>query len=403
MAVRSTRRSFLAMAALTPFALAACASSAPTASAVATMTTPGGKPTPAGADVYKIGLIGTLSGSQASLGLAQVRGSEIALDDINARGVNGKNVTTVLADDKGDPLNAREQFRRLVNEEKVVAVMGATSSTIAEALVTEANAVRMPYVLTMPGGHRLTSDVSGGANWIFRNALVDDTQGEFLTNFALQSGYKRPSLITDTTITGQNGAEAVLRNLDLVGLPLAAYVPFLAGGKDYAGEVAKLKSAQTDSIIFWGNGGDGATVRRALKAQGMVDIPYLHGWTSSQTEFVWDNRDVTEGSLVVQAYVVDNSKKSQDLYQRYARKYNTDRVDVATGVAQTYDATFLLAQALGVAKGGGEALRQALVSLESFDGIIKTYSPAWTETRRDALIEQNYILTVVKNGRLVRK
>ena len=98
-------------------------------------------------EFLKIGSIQDMSGTTSVFGNAITRGAELAIEKINAQGgVNGKKLKLITLDTKGDPKEAINAYNRLVDQEKVVAVLGPPISNIGLALAPIANTKKVPVV-----------------------------------------------------------------------------------------------------------------------------------------------------------------------------------------------------------------------------------------------------------------
>jgi branched-chain amino acid transport system substrate-binding protein len=94
-----------------------------------------------------IGSIQDMSGTTSVFGNAITRGAELAIEKLNAQGgINGKKVKLITLDTKGDPKEAINAYNRLVDQEKVVAVLGPPISNIGIALAPIANAKKVPVI-----------------------------------------------------------------------------------------------------------------------------------------------------------------------------------------------------------------------------------------------------------------
>ena len=111
--------------------------------AVAVAGCGGGSPAkPADSKDIKVGVVYELTGGTASFGTAANNGTKLAFKEINAAGgVLGKQITMVSADNKGEPSESANAMTKVISQDKVVAVVGFTTSSngIAGSAVNEAN------------------------------------------------------------------------------------------------------------------------------------------------------------------------------------------------------------------------------------------------------------------------
>ena len=122
----------------------------------------------------KLGLIAAMSGQSAKSGEAIVRGLNIALDEINARGgLLGRKVELVVRDDESNPAKGIVAARELVQREKVVAMFGGLDTPVSLAIVPFANQSKIPFMGVWAAGTPITRN-GAAENYVFRVSAVDE-------------------------------------------------------------------------------------------------------------------------------------------------------------------------------------------------------------------------------------
>src|SRR5438093_5818561 len=162
------RTRLFALAAATSVLLAACGGG-----------TPGAQPsasTGPKADI-KVGLAISLTGAANIYGPAQQNGAKLAMEQINtAGGIDGAKIALVVEDDA----SARDQgitvFRKLINEDKVAAILGPTLSGVAAGAHPVAQQAGLPVIAISNTGLGIVGKCDYGAcDWIFRASLGEQT------------------------------------------------------------------------------------------------------------------------------------------------------------------------------------------------------------------------------------
>jgi branched-chain amino acid transport system substrate-binding protein len=106
----------------------------------------GGTTTTTG-DTIKVGVYGDLTGQTSSFGQSTKNGIELAVEEINkAGGINGKQIQLVVEDDQGRPEQAKTVVSKLINQDKVVAVLGEVASTNSLAAAPVAQEAKIPMI-----------------------------------------------------------------------------------------------------------------------------------------------------------------------------------------------------------------------------------------------------------------
>lgn len=163
---KSSLKFALALLVLVAFAVTGCGGGAPAAK-------------PAESKDIKIGVVYELTGGTASFGTAANNGTKLAFKEINAAGgVLGKQITTVTADNKGEPSESANAMTKVITQDKVVAVVGFTTSSngIAGSAVNEAS--KIPFVAAATTNPKVTVDEKTGKAKPTPSAFVSSTRSK---------------------------------------------------------------------------------------------------------------------------------------------------------------------------------------------------------------------------------
>ncbi|MBF0096207.1 MAG: branched-chain amino acid ABC transporter substrate-binding protein [Magnetococcales bacterium] len=216
----------------------------------------------------KIGVAGPFSGSDASFGEQFWRGVEQGAADLNAAGgILGRPLQLVKADDACEPKQASAVASRLVDREKVAAVIGhfCSSSTIpASAIYADAG------VLMITPGSTNPLVTERNLSTVFRMCGRDDQQGVVGAEFIVQRlNGQRVAVLHDKTTYGQGLADAMKKRLHVLGKQEVLYEGLTRGEKDFNALVTKLKAVQTDAVYFGGYHSEAGPLVRQMREQGM--------------------------------------------------------------------------------------------------------------------------------------
>lgn len=216
----------------------------------------------------KIAVAGPMTGSNATFGEQLRRGAQSAVEDINkAGGINGQQLELVVADDACEPKQAVTVASRLVEQEKVVAVVGhfCSSSTIpASATYAEANVLMITPGSTNPKvtGNKLPV--------VLRTCGRDDQQGMVAANYIVDKlKARKVAIIHDKDTYGKGLADATKAHLNKRGVKEVIYEGLTRGEKDFNALVTKIKGAGVDLVYFGGLTPEAATLVRQLREQGV--------------------------------------------------------------------------------------------------------------------------------------
>lgn len=242
-----------------------------------------------------IGVAGPHTGSSAPFGLQLWKGAEKAVEDINkAGGINGKMLRAVKADDACLPAQAKSVANKLVNTDRVNAVVGhfCSSSTLpASAVYRENNLLMITPASTNPA---LTENKNfapkdcasitdakkkeqcelGNYSTVMRTCGRDDQQGptsaEFIVN---QLKAKNVAVIHDKDTYGQGLADAMKAKLKALGQKdPVLYEGLTRGEKDFNALVTKIKAAKADVVYFGGLYAEAGPLVRQMREQGLKAV-----------------------------------------------------------------------------------------------------------------------------------
>ncbi|MEO5340543.1 MAG: branched-chain amino acid ABC transporter substrate-binding protein [Magnetococcus sp. MYC-9] len=227
------------------------------------------------AEPIKIGMAGPFSGADASFGEQLWRGAEQAAADINAAGgVLGRPIQLIKADDACEPKQASAVASRLVDMDKVVAVVGhfCSSSTIpASTIYADAG------VLMMTPGSTNPAITERQLPTLFRMCGRDDQQGVVGADFVVkQLKAQRVAVLHDKTTYGQGLADSMRNRLRSAGQTEVLYEGLTRGEKDFNALVTKLKGVQADAVYFGGYHSEAGPLVRQMREQGMK-APLISG------------------------------------------------------------------------------------------------------------------------------
>lgn len=231
-----------------------------TALVVLAASLPGAAAPPTGAPTeLKLGFVDFLSGPAVLFGASGKNLAEWLVDKWNREGgIRGVKVKLVIVDEAGGPDRVVTEFRRLVLDEKVDAVVGYTSSASCLAVAPVAEELRVLTVIHICGTRRLTEDRS--LRYVFRTSNHQAADSVMLARYVLKL---KPDV---KTIAGANedyawGRDswddfrgAMLRLKPEVKVSAELWTKIQAG--EYSAEISKLLAAKPDVVhsTFWAAG-----------------------------------------------------------------------------------------------------------------------------------------------------
>ncbi|MFX1445985.1 MAG: branched-chain amino acid ABC transporter substrate-binding protein [Promethearchaeota archaeon] len=219
----------------------------------------------------KIGIVGALTGPQATFGLDYLNAAKLAVNEANLEGgVLGKNIELVPMDDKADPKEAVSVAHKLVSDPDVVAVVGYPNSGNALPASKIFHENMVPLVITAATNPKITQQ---GFENLFRICPTDDIQGPAAADFAINILKKKNfSLIHDKTAYGQGLAEEFKRKLQMEGCEIVAYETITEGERDFTAILTRIIAKNQEVIYFGGMYPEGGLLLKQAKSLGSKAI-----------------------------------------------------------------------------------------------------------------------------------
>jgi len=200
-------------------------------------------------NTIKIGLAAVQTGPDGQIGKTMLQGSQIAIDEWNARGgVLGKKIVTVWRDDEGRPDKAVTVAQELVNE-GVVAVIGHFNSgcTLPASAIYSRNNVLQ---ITMSNNSKITEQ---GFPALFRIDGKDSQQGDVIAPFLLKKlGLTRLAIFHDKTAFGEHLAEQIQKSFIAGGGQVVLLNGISKTELDFRSNIALLKNSPAQALYWAG-------------------------------------------------------------------------------------------------------------------------------------------------------
>src|SRR5205814_6750643 len=133
------------------------------------------------ADEIVIGEYGSLTGTTATFGHSTHNAVMLATEQLNAAGgIGGKKVRIIVEDDQSKPEEAATAVTKLINQDKVVALIGEVASSRSLAAAPIAQAAKVPMISPSSTNAKVTQV----GDYVFRVCFIDEFQGLVMAKFA---------------------------------------------------------------------------------------------------------------------------------------------------------------------------------------------------------------------------
>ena len=321
----------------------------------------------ASGDSITIGTVTTNSGTAAAYGEAEVKGFELAVSEINAKGgINGKKVKLESMDDKGDATEASNAYNKLAGDNNGLAVAGPTISATTAAVAPLADQSKL--VTIAPAA---TSDSIETGNYLFRTCFKDSYQGEVAARFAAENlKVKKVAVLYGTGDPYSSGVgEAFAKAAEKLGLEVVdKESSSSADDTEYSAQLQKIQASGAELLYapyYYSVAGPYIIPQaRSVGFEGYVMGP--DGYDG--LKLTGDKSQYNKTYYTTHYSADDNTNtKVQDFIKSYKSKNNAEP---NTFAALGYDTIYMIKQA--IEKAGENATREDVrnaVAGMTFEGV----------------------------------
>jgi len=351
-----------------------------------------------GAEPIKLGAVMRLS-IGADDGIPCRRGVEMAVDEVNkAGGINGRQVQLIVEDEKDSPASAVNAVQKLINVDKVVAIIGPMTSgdtMAAGKIADEAKVIMISPTATTP-------KLSGyGAN-ICRGCSRIDKQAEVLTDYVAKNWKpKTVGIFFSNEPYGKGCADLFTKFFEKHGIKVVATESFMRGSRDFKAQLTKIKATNPDFLFIPGYTPETAPAAAQARQLGMQQ-KILGVYGDMNPAYIKLAGPAAEGHVIGGEYDENyDTPKNKAFVKNYNElvKKNNDPYNIMFA-ALAYDATSVILDAMKKNGPTSEGIRKYVGEVKDFDGVTGKLSFDKDHDVQRAGTAGIYVLEV-KNGKYV--
>lgn len=299
---------------------------------------------------YKIGAVFSVTGAASFLGEPEKNTVLMLAEQINrAGGINGRPIEVIIEDSKSDETQAVLAAKKLIEKDKVLAIIGPTTTGESMALIPIVTKAQTPMI-SVAAGAGITQPVRE-RYWIFKTAQYDTSAVEAIYTYMKKKGISKIGIMTITTGFGDSGRKALLELAPKFGISIVADERYGPKDTDMTAQLTKIKAAGAQAVINWSIGPGQVIVTKNWHALKM-GIPLLqsHGWGSKKNiELAGKAAEgviAPLGRLVIWDKLPDKHPQKA-LLKKYATDYETKfKAEPSTFGGHAYDAFMMVVEAL---------------------------------------------------------
>lgn len=350
-------------------------------------------------DTIKIGAILAVTGPASFLGAPEARALEMLVNDTNKKGgINGKKIELIIKDSGASPERAISFAKQLIEEEKVFAIIGPSTSGETMAIKNIAEEGKT-ILMSLAAAEVIVNPV---APHVFKVAPKDSLAVEMIFNQMKKMGISKIGVLSSNTGFGKAGKEQIEKLASSHGVQILISEVYDKAATDLTAEVTKLKAAGVEAVLNWSIEPAQSIVLKNVKQIGLkVPVFQSHGFANIQ--YVKAAGDAAEGVLFPASRIIVADQLSPKHPQKavvmaFKKEYESRfKEDVSTFAGHSYDSFKILERAIREAGLNREKVRSAIENMKGFVGTAGIFNLSPTD--HNGLDISAFEMLTVRNGK----
>jgi branched-chain amino acid transport system substrate-binding protein len=345
----------------------------------------------------KIGALFSVTGPPSFLGEPERNTAQMVVEEINkAGGIKGRMLELVVYDTQGDATKAVKAATRLIKEDKVVAIIGPSTTGDSMAVIPIVEKAQIPLI-SCAAGIKITEPVK---KWVFKTAQNDSLAVARIYEHLKKNKISKVAILTVSDSFGASGREQLKTQAANFGIQIVSDDTYGPKDTDMTSQLTKIRSSQAQVVICWGTNPGPAVIARNAKQLGLKLPLYMSHGVSSK-KFIDLAGEAAEGIILPSGKVLvadllpktDKQKKSLLSFVKDYQNHYKAEGDHFGGHA--WDAVMLLKGALEKGADTPAAIRDQLEKTRHFAGIGGIFS--YSSEDHSGLTRDAFVLVEIKN------
>jgi branched-chain amino acid transport system substrate-binding protein len=339
-----------------------------------------------------IGVSGPLTGQNAQYGAQWKKGFDLALEEVNVKGVKGRPLQYVFEDSQADPRQSVAIAQKFVSDPKIVVEVGdfsSTASMAASSIYQRAGLVQFGFTNSHP-------NFTKGGDFMWSNSVSQADEQPRLAKYAADLGFKRLAVLYLNTDWGRSSQAIFAETAKGLGAEVVASEGYQPDEKDFRSTLVRVRDAKPDAIVLISYYADGALITRQTRSVGLTQ-PIVASGSIYSPKFIELAGEASNGVFTESNFFPNDTRPEvQTFVTKFKAKYN-EQPDDFNAVA--YDTIILLADVIDKYGVDRTAIRDGLAQIKDVPSVIYGKASFDTQTRRVAGARAVYL--VVKDGQFV--
>jgi branched-chain amino acid transport system substrate-binding protein len=352
-------------------------------------------------DTIKIGAILAVTGPASFLGAPEAKTLQMLADEINAKGgIKGSKIELIIKDSGGSPEKAISFAKQLIEEDKVLAIIGP--STSGETMKIKNIAEEGKTILLSCAAAEVI--VNPVAKYVFKTPQKDSYAVQKIFMQMKKMGVKKIGVVSGNDGFGKAGKEQLEKLAPEYGIEIVVNEVYDKDATDLTAVATKLKAADVQAVVNWSIVPAQSIIAKNMRQIGMK-VPLFQSHGFGNIKYVQAAGDAAEGIIfpagrLLVADALPKNNKQRPVLLKYKKDYETKfKEDVSTFGGHGYDAFMILAQAIEKAGPDKEKVRDAIENMRGFIGTGGIFN--FSSTDHNGLDIDAFEMLTVKKGKFV--
>jgi branched-chain amino acid transport system substrate-binding protein len=351
------------------------------------------------AETIKVGAILAVTGPASFLGAPEAKTLEMLTEELNAKGgINGAKIQLIIKDSGGSPEKAISFAKQLIEEEKVFAIIGPSTSGESMAIKNLAEESKT-LLLSCAAAEVIVKPV---AKYVFKTPQMDRDAVIRIFEQMKKMKIAKVGVLSSNTGFGKAGKEQIEKLAPEHGIQIAVSEVYDKAATDLTAEVTKLKAANVQGVINWSIEPAQAIVIKNARQIG-ITAPIFQSHGFGNIQYVQAAGAAAEGVIfpagrLLVADTLSDKNPQKALLTDYKRKYEAKyKEEASTFGGHAYDAFLVLTKAIEKAGADKEKVRTAIETTKGLVGTAGVFN--FSAEDHNGLDKSAFEMLTVKNGK----
>jgi len=320
----------------------------------------------------KIGAIFAITGPAAFLGAPEQKTAEMFVEQINQQGgMSGHKVTLLVKDSAGKAETAISLAKQLIDEEKVLAIIGPSTSGESMAIKNICQEGKT-ILLSCAAAETIVDPL---ASYVFKTPQKDSDAARRIFEVLKEKGITKVGVTSSSDGFGNAGAAQLAKLAPEYGVTIAIAETYATTETDLTGVLTKLKAQGVQAVINWT-----ITPAQSLVAKNMkqidLNVPLFQSHGFGNIKYVQAGGEAANGTIfpcghLLVAETLPSNDPQKQVLMKYKQDYETRfKEDASTFGGHAYDAILILGEA--VKKAGSVETDKVRAAIETLQGVVGT-------------------------------